>query len=338
MTVEGPGKEEKIEVGAFRPEDAPGVTQLFRAVYGDGYPVGIVYDAAKLIAAFNSGENIPIVAKNERGEVVGYEAFYRSAPNPRLYELGQGLILPEYRKRGIPNKLQEYACEKMMPGMEADAVFGEAVCNHVYMQKSWAESRTIATALEVDLMPAEAYVKERSASGRVAALPMFRTYHSYPHTIYMPEGYEELFSYIYGELDDERTLAPAPQRGGMGASPTAIGSQVFEFAKVARIEVHEAGDDFPLVFGEEERRVLGQGVLVIQVWLKLSWPWVGDLAGYMRGKGYFTGGVLPRWLGEDALLMQKIGQKPNWEGIQLYSDRAMEILRTVKNDWIAVQK
>jgi len=190
--------EEKIRVGGFRPEDAPGVAALFRTVYGDGYPIRIVYDIAALIAACESGENIPIVARNEREEVVGYEAFYRSTPNPRLYELGTGLILPSYRKMGIPGRIQEYACEIMMPGMEADAVFGEAVCNQVYMQKSWAESRTVVTALEVDLMPAEAYVKEGSASGRVAGLLMFRTYRSHPHTICVPEECEGLLRYIYG--------------------------------------------------------------------------------------------------------------------------------------------
>lgn len=338
MTDDKLNVEEKIEVGAFRPEDAPGVAGLFRAVYGDGYPVGIVYDTAKLTAAFNAGENIPIVAKNERQEMVGYEALYRSAPNPRLYELGQGLILPAYRKRGIPNKIQEYACEVMVPDMGADAVFGEAVCNHIYMQKSWAESRTIVTALEVDLMPAEAYVREQSASGRVATIPMFRTYHSYPHIIYMPQVYEEFLRYVYAELDDGRTLVTAPQGGGMGSSPTNIRSQVFEFAKVARIAVYEAGNDFPQMFAEEERRVLGQGVTVIQVWPRLSWPWVGDLAAYMRERGYFIGGVLPRWFGEDALLMQKIVGEPNWEGIRLYSDRAEEIRRMVKQDWMDVRK
>ena len=330
--------EDKVEVGAFRPEDAPGVAALFRTVYGEGYPVRIVYDSDKLIDARESGENIPIVARNEKEEVVGYEAFFRSTPNPRLYELGTGLILPSYRKRGIPGRIQEYACETMMPGMEADAIFGEAVCNQIFMQKSWAESRTVATALEVDLMPAEAYVKEQSASGRVATILMFRTYHPYPHIIYMPEEYETLLRFIYGELDDGRTLANAPRGDGMGSMPTEIRTQVFEFAGVARMAVHEAGSDFAQAFAEEEKRVVGSGVQVIQVWLKLSWPWVGSLVRFLREKGYFTGGALPRWFGEDGLLMQKIMGEPNWEGIKLYSARTEGIRRMVKKDWMDVQK
>ena len=338
MTDERLKGEETIEVGAFRRQDAPGVAALFRTVYGDGYPIRIVYDAAKLIDACESGENIPIVARNERGKVVGYEAFYRSTPNPRLYELGTGLILPSQRKRGIPARLQEYACEIMMPDMEADAVFGEAVCNQIYMQKSWAESRTVVTAIEVDLMPAEAYTKERSASGRVATVLMFRTYHPHPHTIYVPEEYDAFLRYIYAELDDERTLAAAPQGSGMGPGPTEIRSQVFEFARVARVAVHEAGNDFLRAFDDEERRVMGLGVAVIQVWLKLSQSWVGDLVRVLRGKGYFTGGALPRWFGEDGLLMQKIMGDPNWQGIHLYSDRAEEIRRMVRDDWMDVRK
>jgi len=35
----------------------------------------------------------------------------------------------------------------------------------------------------------------------------------------------------------------------------------------------------------------------------------------------------------DGLLMQKIIGKPNWEGIQLHSDRAKMILEIARKDW-----
>jgi len=123
----------------------------------------------------------------------------------------------------------------------------------------------------------------------------------------------------------------------MRPGPTEMRTQVFEFAKVARIAVHRTGNDFPHALVEEEKRVMGLGAEVIQVWLMLSWPWVGDLVHLMRGRGYFTGGVLPRWFGEDGLLMQKLTGQPNWEGIQLYSDRAEEIRRMVRQDWADVR-
>jgi len=38
------------------------------------------------------------------------------------------------------------------------------------------------------------------------------------------------------------------------------------------------------------------------------------------------------------MLMQKILGQPNWEGIQLYSERAKKILELVKADWQQVKK
>jgi hypothetical protein len=51
-------------------------------------------------------------------------------------------------------------------------------------------------SFEIDLMPAEKYVKEHSASGRVAALLMFRTYHSNPHLLHIPSVYEDALQHI----------------------------------------------------------------------------------------------------------------------------------------------
>jgi hypothetical protein len=69
----------------------------------------------------------------------------------------------------------------------------------------------------------------------------------------------------------------------------------------------------------------------------LSCPWIGEAADILRNRGFFFGGVLPRWFGEDGLLMQKVLVRPNWEGINLYTDRAVQILRFIKDDWEKTQ-
>jgi hypothetical protein len=53
----------------------------------------------------------------------------------------------------------------------------------------------------------------------------------------------------------------------------------------------------------------------------------------LRSKGYFFGGVFPRWFDEDGLLMQRLVCEPYFDAIQLYSDEAKEILSIVKEDW-----
>jgi hypothetical protein len=181
-------------------------------------------------------------------------------------------------------------------------------------------------------MPAEAYDKEKSASGRVTALLDFKTLQSKPHTLYLPAAYEEVLQFLYSGLDDQRNFQSAPE-DFPSHSITTIKAQIFDFAKVVRLAVHEAGADFEGVLEREERSALEKGVVVLQVWLKLSWPWIGQVVDVLRKRGYFLGGILPRWFDVDGMLMQKIIGEPNWGGIQLYSDRAKKILEIIKKDW-----
>jgi hypothetical protein len=161
---------------------------------------------------------------------------------------------------------------------------------------------------------------------------MFRNYCSRPQTVYVPAVYKDTLEYMYAHIEDERTLSISVKKPEKGLS-TEVGKQVFDSAKVARLTVNEAGDDFPSVLDRYGKEMLDQGIVVIQAWLKLSRPWVGNTVEHLRERGYFLGGLLPGWFGTDGLLMQKIIGKPNWEGIQLYSVHAKEILKIVKDDW-----
>ena len=95
----------------------------------------------------------------------------------------------------------------------------------------------------------------------------------------------------------------------------------------------QVGADFQDFFDDLESGLLAKGVQVLQVWLKLTCPWVDEAVEILRFKGYFIGGLLPRWFDRDGLLMQKIIGQPNWDGINIYSDWAKKILELVKADW-----
>lgn len=324
--------DERITIDTFCPDDARGVGELFRSVYGEDYPVKLVYAPELLIEAFENRANVPAVARSSKGTIVGYLSLFRSAPSTTVYEAGQGLVLVEYRKHGIARLMNFYLAEEMAPAYDVDCAFGEAVCNHPYMQKAWENVGAIETALEIDLMPAEAYAKEGSATGRVAALHMTRMYRPMIQTVYLPHEYEEAMRFIYDGFNSGATLVKATDGSPPGEN-TSVECQFFPFASVTRLTVRHAGQDFQSVLGRYEADALGKGMIVIQVWLELSRPTVSSLIAHLRNRGYFFGGILPRWFGEDGILMQKVTVRPNWEGIHLFSPRAERILEYVKVDW-----
>ncbi len=321
------------EMDLFRPEDAEGVSQLFETVYGEGYPIRTFIEPELLIKENAAGRTLSSVARTPKGDIVGHMALIHSSPYDRICELGAGLVHPSYRGgKGVFTGLGVYGQEVTARKFNIELIFGEPVCNHIFSQKATANVGWITHAIEVDLMPAEAYDKEKSASGRVAALLDFKTLISKPHTVYLPTVYEGGMRFIYSGLDDDRDIVLS--QGDLPSRvKTEIKAQVFGFAQVARLAVHDAGADFEKAFDEQERVVREKGVMVIEVWLKLSWPWVGQAVDVLRKRGYFLGGVLPRWFDADGMLMQKIIGRPNWEGIQLYFDRAQKILEIVKAEW-----
>jgi hypothetical protein len=136
-------------------------------------------------------------------------------------------------------------------------------------------------------------------------------------------------------LDDDRNLERP--HGGLPAEDTSIDARVFDFARVARLPVIQIGRNFEDAMDRLEKKLHAKGIQIIQVWLKLSQPYVHRAVDILRDQGYFLGGVLPRWFGEDGLLMQKISVRPSWEDIVLEFDRDRAIVDYAREDWKRTQ-
>jgi len=330
-----PGQEWQIDL--FRPEDAAGVADLFRSVYGADYPIR-TYVEPELLKKENAAQRvISSVARTPNGDIIGHNALFQSAPYKKIYESGAGAVHKDYRGgHGIFTDMIAHGIEVGHKDFGIELVYGEAVCNHVFSQKAGYKLGLTTRALEVDLMPAAAYDKEKSATGRVAAMLCFRTMSTKPQTVYLPAAYQEQLQFLYAGLDDTRTLKTANDSLPQDVR-TELDVEVFNFANVARIAVLEAGHDLNSVLGEKEEGLRKEGIKVFQVWLKLATESVGDAVTKLRESGYFFGGILPRWFDGDGLLMQKIIGRPNWDEIQIHYNNDRKLADMVRADWEQVQ-
>ncbi len=324
---------QRYEFDLFRPEDAEGVVKLFRSVYGEAYPVKTVFDAAALIEENAARRTVSSVARTPKGDIVGHNALLQSSPNPAISEIASGVVHMLYRGgAGILTGMVRHGIEVAIKDDHKEGLHGEPVCNHVFSQKMTHGLQLRSYAFEADLMPAAAYAREESAKGRVSALVDFRTLVPFPHTVYLPGQYADPMCWIYDGLDDARTLVDSKDRIP-GDLTTDLTHQVFDFAGVARLAIREAGSDFADTMDALEKELRERNVTVIQAWLNLAWPWVGEVVEVLRRKGYFFGGLLPRWYGTDGMLMQKIAGRPSWEGITTEFDEGARIVEIVKGDW-----
>ena len=191
--------------------------------------------------------------------------------------------------------------------------------------------------MEVGLMPGEAYSGEGVTANRVSTLLFFQCYRNIPQEVYLPTPYNEALRFMYGKLSSGRSFHEA-EESVPGGTVSESKMDVFDFAKVARIAFFETGSDFAEHMSNLESEAEAKGAVVIQVWLRLSSPWVGQVVKILREKGFFLGGVLPQWFDDDGLLMQKLLFIPDFESIQLYSDRSRRIRDLVKSDWQLTSK
>jgi hypothetical protein len=327
--------EQEWEADLFRPEDAVRVRELFLTVYGEGYPIKTYLDPERLRAANADGTIISCVARTSRGDIAGHLALYQSAPCKKIYEIGAGLVYRNYRGKGILNTLTPHGIKEGVRKYNLEAVFGEAVCNHVTSQRMLQNIGAIPCAIEVDLMPAATYAQEKSSMGRVTSMTGFLTVTPMPHVIYLPAIYEEPMRYIYAGLDDVRDLRLSREEIKT-ETPTQMDVEYFDLGAFSRMTVWHTGRDFEQIFEDRERELLSRGAAVLQVSLNLSEPWVASPVKFLRRRGYFFCGVLPRWLDSDAVLMTKIIHRTRWEDIKILSDRAKKILEFVRADWEAL--
>ncbi|TYT73884.1 GNAT family N-acetyltransferase [Desulfobotulus mexicanus] len=325
-----------LQIRLMQKDDAPGVVELYRAVYGDHYPVASVYDAEAIFAAQEAGDFFRVLAILD-GRVVGQTAVYRSGPpNRDLYEEGQGIVLKELRNQDILGKTMGLAHSRIYPEKGLHNLWGEGVCNHVFTHKAGIRLGYISTGIEIDLMPADAYDKEKSSSGRVSALIGFKIKDNEHRRVHLHPAYTDILPSFYEGLTLSRDFVATSSP--LTDTKSRVTESIYASAGIARFTFLELGGDFGDILKKKEKEAVDQGCTVIQVFLDLSRPEVVPALEILRHQAYFLGGALPCWYGEDGILMQKLLHEPNIEGIKLYGERAENILAALLKDREATRR
>jgi len=325
-----------IEIDFFRIEDAPWIVRLFREVYGEGYPIKTYYLPDQLIEENATGQILSSVARTPTGEVVGHDALVLLDSINKIYENAAGAVLSAFRGHRIFPRLFRHSIVEASKRFGVETLIGEPVCSHPHLQKMCLEFNFIELGLEVDLMPATAYTKDPSASGRVSVLQGCFLYKPTAQIAYIPLIYRNELEYLYTGLEGERTFVNSTDLPPEGDSRGSV--KLFDLAQVARIAMNSIGPDFESFIVRVENEAREKGVQVFQVWLPLSSPFAPMATDILRRQGFFLGGMLPCRANGDELLMQKVSQTPNWEGMVLYSERGKKIREMIRHDWEATGK
>lgn len=326
-----PGQD--FSIFPFRPEDALGVAQAYHDAYGDAFPLDYVYDPEELTRRNATGELHTMVARTPRGEVVGLFGLFRPAPNPSVREAGQLIVLKSYRKRNVASALNVEALDHMPLRLGLPVIFCEAVSNHVASQHLSEVQGMAFTGLEVECMPPRASAKADEAVRNVSLLMMFKVFAKSACAVHLPGAYRAFCEAVYAELGLPRTIRP----GATPVGDTVVASRfVLPQTGLVRQTVQRCGEDLAELAAASEATAGDRGV--VQVYLNIGDAGAPQAVEVLRDRGYFFAGLLPSWFGADGLAMQKVGQEPDWEAIQVCSPKAEAARNMVREDFKRVWK
>lgn len=318
-----PGQE--VSIGPFCPEDALGVALAYYEIYGDAFPLEHVYDPGEIARRNAADGQHTLVARTPTGEVVGLIGLFRRAPNPEIYEAGQFMVLPSYRKGSVGTKLNVVALNDLPQHLKILEVFVEAVCNHTISQRTGLSGGMIFTGLEVECMPPGASARKGGPQRNISLFLMCKVFSRTSCPVHLPEAYRAFCASIYAELGLPReVLPPAPLEGG-----TVAERDVIPECGLARLTVRRCGADFADAVAAAE----ASGQNAVQVVLNLGDTAAAQAVDLLRNRGYFLGGLLPHWFGSDGLVLQKLFRDPDWEAIQVCGPEAEAVRAVVRRDF-----
>lgn len=329
-----PGKEQtRYEISDFQTADSLLLPNLFRKIYGDHYLSGEVYDPAHYIRANGSGEAISIVARGRDGLPVGHVALIASAPYRGVREVGQGIVDPECRGGGILNGMIDRAIELADRDPQVCGLYGASLTNHTFSQRSVWRAEFVDVGFEIGFVPARMMQIEAKARGPVSTCLQYLPLGDAPmQSAFLPAAYRDLLVHLYDHLGLRRRFE-TPGVALDRAAPSRI--EVLDLPRfdIVRVNVFRIGADLPALLSTIGRQAERNGRTMVQVFLELGSPTADAACEALRRQGFWFGGLLPRWMDRDALLLQKsVNGAPWFEDIQAFTNDAKALLRFIQAD------
>jgi serine/threonine-protein kinase RsbW len=298
----------RCTIRSFGPADAVEISKTVYRTYGYSYSHDYVYYPEKIIALNASGEVQSALAVSEQNAIVGHCALSLWGDNPQIGELGQGVVVPDYRSQGCFAQLTEHLiAAARQRGLKG--VLSEAVTVHPFSQKTALQHGLRDCALFVGLVPPRVEFKGMGggSSRKGSILVQFKHLEPpAPAAVYAPARHAGMLQAIYANLDPPA----APSFKGLPANADAEGEPAYTLRllrslNLARIRVDRCGPGILADIRLRLRELCLQRWDIIHLVLNLADPPTALFCERFEELGFFFAGVLPLGLSSgDALVLQ----------------------------------
>jgi hypothetical protein len=311
--------------------DAAAIARCFLAVYGHSYVHPEVFSPARYWDRVLRGELIPVVARDDRGETVGHVALERG-PGMQVAERGEAVVIPAHRGRGLLERMTEALSEEALQH-ELDGIYAEPVTLHTFSQRNDERAGMPVCAVLLGVNPQT--VRPKDGPGAIAGqrqsyLRTFRFLRSpAPRTVYAPVPYREILHTIYASLG---VTVSEPTLTGAAAlvSRTSIKVNGRGYGVISSEQI---SPNAPIELAQPLRDVRAFCAVSVQLSARIDDPGLPRFTEAARDLGFFFRGLGPGFAdGRDIFVFQFLSEPLDTGLLQLFTDRAKELVRFIDSD------
>ncbi len=323
-----------IAIRLMRPDEGTALARCFYRVYGYSYGEFLYYPE-KIRELIESGLQVSVAAVTPQDEIVAHQALVLEKPDSRVAEMGQGVVDPRTRGRGLFEKIKlssiDFARQKGLYGL-----YTETVTIHPYSQKAnlavGAKEMGFLFGMAPQMMSFKK-IAEQQDQRQTTIILYHRTNEEPPRTVYPPVQHETMIRRIYENGSFNRKLESAPGENELALDEMSLldmktlPEYSFAFLRVVRY-----GRDLPdLVRVRLKELCLGR-YDCIYIDLPLCDPATAHFCAALEMLGFFFSGIIPEMFNGDALRLQYLNNVSiNPAKVVVVTDFGKELFRYIQN-------
>jgi len=295
-----------IEIRLMCPDEGTALARCFYRVYGYSYGEFLYYPE-KVRELLESGLQISLAAVTPEGEMVAHQALALENPGSRIAEMGQGVVDPRTRGRGLFEKIKvasiAHARQKGLCGL-----YTETVTIHPYSQKAnfavGAKELGFLFGYGPQMMSFKK-LAEKQDQRQTTIMLYHRTNEEPMRTVYPPVQHENIIRRIYENGSFHRKLEGTSGRSVPDTGlTTLLDMRTLPEYGFAYLRVVRYGGDVADLVRARLRELCLSRYDCIYLDLPLSDPATAHFCTSLEMLGFFFSGVIPEMFDGDSLRLQ----------------------------------
>jgi len=289
------------------PDEAVEISRCAYFSYGYSYGYEKVYHPDVLKALIRSGDLISFVAVD--GDTVVGHAGLLFYDDPGVAEIALGFVNPSYRSRRVFSDLMATVVAEA-ERRHLTALSGQAVCTHLYSQRSARAFGMSECALLLSRYTPLRFTGIADENRvRESILAVFRYLSPPEHPVlYPPKHHAGIIREIYDHLGVHPPFGIGDASAGL-PEKSEYSITVEETYQTAQVYIRSIGTDLIPRLRRELGRLRAGRLEAVYIHLPLTAPATAAVAGGIENLGFFFAGLHLTSTGEDLLTLQYLNNQ-----------------------------